>query len=219
LADLTHDAEDGFHEIHLTGKQLVFLFIATTVISVIIFLCGVLVGRGVGKGNGAEPEDSIASAAPVSTPSEVPAASAPAIEPPPAAGEEEPPLTYKQRLESPTRAPERLKPQDPPAAERPPARAAQPVPSQSAQAQPAAPGARPGVWVVQLVAIRDRAAASSIVDRLRGKGYPAFLVPPTAGSPAPVFKVQVGRYPDRGEAERIADRLKKEERFQPWIQR
>jgi DedD protein len=213
LADLTHDAEDGFHEIHLTGKQLVFLFIATTVISVVIFLCGVLVGRGVGKGTGVEPDDSIASAALSSVQPDVPAASAPAIEPPPAAGEEEPPLTYKQRLESPTRAPEQLKPADPPAAERSTPKAAPPPPQSSAS------GARPGVWVVQLVAIRDRAAASSIVDRLRGKGYPAFLVPPTAGSPAPVFRVQVGRYADRGEAERIADRLKKEERFQPWIQR
>jgi cell division septation protein DedD len=213
LADVTHDADDGFHEIHLTGKQLVFLFIATTVISVVIFLCGVLVGRGVGRANGAELEDSIASPAPVSTP-DVSAASAPAIEPPPAAGEEAPPLTYKQRLESPTRAPERLKPPDPPAAERPAPRAAQAV-----QPQPAASGALPGVFVVQLVAIKDRAAAASIVNRLRGKGYPAFLVPPAAGSPAPVFRVQVGRYADRTEAERIADRLKKEERFQPWIQR
>ena len=39
--------EDGFHEIQLNGKQLVFLFMAATVVSVVIFLCGVLVGRGV----------------------------------------------------------------------------------------------------------------------------------------------------------------------------
>ena len=38
---------DGFHEIQLNGKQLVFLFMAATVVSVVIFLCGVLVGRGV----------------------------------------------------------------------------------------------------------------------------------------------------------------------------
>ena len=38
---------DGFHEIQLNGKQLVFLFMAVTVVSVVIFLMGVLVGRGV----------------------------------------------------------------------------------------------------------------------------------------------------------------------------
>src|ERR671937_3234725 len=40
-------SEEGFHEIQLNGKQLVFLFITVTVVSVVIFLCGVLVGRGV----------------------------------------------------------------------------------------------------------------------------------------------------------------------------
>src|SRR5262249_654553 len=39
--------DDGFHEIQLNGKQLVFLFMAATVVWVVIFLCGVLVGRGV----------------------------------------------------------------------------------------------------------------------------------------------------------------------------
>jgi cell division septation protein DedD len=40
-------SDDGFHEIQLNGKQLVFLFMAATVVAVVIFLCGVLVGRGV----------------------------------------------------------------------------------------------------------------------------------------------------------------------------
>ena len=45
--DARSPPEEGFHEIQLSGKQLVFLFMATTVVSVVIFLCGVLVGRGV----------------------------------------------------------------------------------------------------------------------------------------------------------------------------
>lgn len=40
-------ADDDVREIQLSGKQLVFLFMAVTVVSVVIFLCGVLVGRGV----------------------------------------------------------------------------------------------------------------------------------------------------------------------------
>src|SRR6266540_139477 len=40
-------AEEGFHEIQLSGKQLVFLFIATTTVLVGIFLLGVQVGRSV----------------------------------------------------------------------------------------------------------------------------------------------------------------------------
>jgi cell division septation protein DedD len=73
--------------------------------------------------------------------------------------------------------------------------------------------------VVQIVALRDRAMAGSIVQRLSGKGYPAFVVNPTAGAAAPVFKVQVGRYTDKEEAEQVARRLEKEEQFKPWVSR
>ena len=45
MATTTND--DAFHEIQLNGKQLVFLFMAVVVASVVIFLLGVLVGRGV----------------------------------------------------------------------------------------------------------------------------------------------------------------------------
>jgi cell division septation protein DedD len=74
-------------------------------------------------------------------------------------------------------------------------------------------------WVVQIVALRDRSMAGSIVERLSGKGYPAFVVNPSAGTPAPVFKVQVGRYADREQAEQVARRLEKEEQFKPWVSR
>src|SRR5829696_3131333 len=40
-------SDEGFHEIQLNGKQLVFLFMSATVVAVVIFLCGVMVGRGV----------------------------------------------------------------------------------------------------------------------------------------------------------------------------
>jgi cell division protein FtsN len=46
-------AEDGFREIQLNGKQIVFLFMATAVVAVVIFLSGVMVGRGVRAEKGA----------------------------------------------------------------------------------------------------------------------------------------------------------------------
>ena len=58
--DIRENDDDGFHEIQLSGKQLVFLCMATTVVSIVIFLCGVLVGRGV------RPVEAIAEAAAVS---------------------------------------------------------------------------------------------------------------------------------------------------------
>jgi DedD protein len=75
--------DDGFHEIQLNGKQLVFLGMATTLVSVVVFLCGVLVGRGV------KPLDTVAQAAgpqvfdtPVSSPVAPGAIATPAPAPP-----------------------------------------------------------------------------------------------------------------------------------------
>lgn len=54
-------------------------------------------------------------------------------------------------------------------------------------------------------------------ERLTGKGYPAFVVNPSGSSPAAIYRVHVGRYNDRREAEQVARRLEKEEQFKPWI--
>jgi cell division septation protein DedD len=225
VAELTHDTtDDGFHEIHLSGKQLVFLFMATTVVCVAIFLCGVLVGRGVRAERGQDAVEAPAAVPATSDPAAGPVADAgpPSAEPPAPASDDE--LSYHKRLEGDA-APEELKP----VAEEARQRAPEPAPHQAAPtaaaatpppaADAAASGGRPGTWVVQLVALRDRGAAGSIVQRLTSKGYPAFVVNPASGSPAPVFKVQVGRYNDRREAEQIARRLEKEEQFKPWISR
>jgi DedD protein len=75
-----------------------------------------------------------------------------------------------------------------------------------------------GGYVVQIAALRDRVEADAIVKRLAGKGYQAFVVNPVPGKP-PVYKVQVGRFTERGDADKIAARLKSEEQFSPWVTR
>ena len=239
MTDTTQDIRDeGFHEIQLSGKQLVFLFMATTVVSVVIFLCGVLVGRNVQTAQPLEaaaasttPAPSAAATTPptpVAEEASAQAAPGPAEPPSPPAEDE---LTYRKRLESEGSPSESLKPQaaapgveaKAEAARTEPARAAS-APADKAVApktgsDPAGATGRPGRWVVQLVALRDRGAASSIVQRLAGKGYPAFIVSPSASTPNQVFKVQVGRYDDRAEAEQVSRRLEKEEKFRPWISR
>ena len=57
-----------------------------------------------------------------------------------------------------------------------------------------------------------------IVKRLAGKGYPAYVVSPAKGA-ASIFRVRVGKYKDRAEADTIAAKLQKEEQFKPWIVR
>jgi cell division septation protein DedD len=63
--------EDAFHEIQLSGKQLVFLCMATTLVSIVIFLCGVLVGRGVKPGEPVAEAVVTSAAAPAEAPPEM----------------------------------------------------------------------------------------------------------------------------------------------------
>ena len=251
MSELSHNAtDDGFHEIQLSGKQLVALFIITTTVIVVVFLCGVKVGRGVRAAQGEEAEQAPVSAAAAPTPLQpqpVAEAGPPAAEPPAPAAEAPEELSYPKRLQSSAPSPETLKPADetkPGSAPRNPAvAAARPVPTpqgapaasaRSASATPSVPAAsvrqagvdtavptsgKPGKWDVQVIATRDREVANSVVKKLAAKGYPAFLVTPTSGAAQPFYKVHVGRYDDRGEAEQVSTRIKKEEQFQSWITR
>ena len=224
MADVTHDlSDDAFHEIHLSGKQLVFLFMATTVVSVVIFLLGVFVGRGVpAQRQSQELTDSAATLAaepapadPAPAPPPVADAAGPAAAEPPSPPAETEELSYKKRLEGESPAAESLKPPPQPAPA-PPART-----SAAAQVAPASQTvigtAQPGTWVVQVHVLRDRTVAARIVQRLISKGYPAFLV--AAGPPTSTYKVQVGRFRDRADAQKAVERLKKEEQFNSWITR
>jgi hypothetical protein len=132
--------DDAFHEIQLNGKQLVFLFMAATVVSVVIFLCGVLVGRGVRAERGAIPDGTptasnveTAPPAPAAAqpPAVMPAASDPTKAAPPADD-----LTYFSRLGKPEAAPEHLK-ATPEKAEPPAPKAAQAAPQRTAPPTPA----------------------------------------------------------------------------------
>ncbi len=234
MTDLSHDApDDGFHEIQLSGKQLVFLFMATTVVSVVIFLCGVLVGRGVSR---RAPRRRGRAAPPIATARPERFGSPPAPRPPivDGAAPADKDLSYTDAARrgqagrreaqravgrAPREAAPSAQPTQPPAAD--PA-AAQATGSTAAGSRSLPCGAaRPkaGVWAVQVVALTDRAAASAVVQRLSSKGYPAFLVRPQSGAAVQNYKVQVGKFKDRSEAESVAGRLKKEEQFQPWILR
>jgi cell division septation protein DedD len=237
--------DEGFHEIQLNGKQLVFLFMAATVVSVVIFLCGVLVGRGV------RAERNVADSTPIASPADPAPQPAPANPPQPAPGSDPttaaapPPaaddLSYFKRLEKPNAQPEQLKADS---TRRPSAvaeKAAQPSgPAPSAAAKPGRPEpqrpepARPepvasdassqapepsgAGFAVQIAALNIRSEADAIAKRLSSKGYAAYVITPSNGTPA-VYRVRVGKFPTRREAETVAARLQKEEQFKPWVTR
>jgi DedD protein len=247
--------DNGVRGMHLSGKPLVFLFMAVTVASVVIFLCGVLVGRGVQ-----------ARSAVIDAP--VIGAAAPDADPPPTAGEPAAPVpsgptssadvTFPKRLTDAGTSPEKLvtPPKNPPPGASAPApvpapamtpAAAPPAPPAAASAAvatptppatatplgPAPPPAAkaperpaPGIpteprgagYAIQVAALNGRDEAESMVKRLTGKGYTAYILAPQAGQPT-MFRVRVGKFQERAEAEKVATRLEREELFKPWITR
>ncbi|MEQ1757856.1 MAG: SPOR domain-containing protein [Vicinamibacterales bacterium] len=227
--------DESLREIQLNGKQLVFLFMASTVVAVVIFLCGVMVGRGVSAAQSAAVTNSTVETGDP-TAGEVPEPSAAAPSAPPAdiapdAPGDEPDLKYPTALTGSTEKPELETPKSAP-------KAAAPRPAEVVRARAAAPAASPAAaprtavvparspepvadtepggagFVVQVAATPRRAEADAIRARLQKKGYPAFVT--TAGR---VFRVRVGKYKDRAEAAGVSKRLETEERFKPWVTR
>jgi cell division septation protein DedD len=192
----------------------------------VIFLCGVFVGRGVRTERAATVADA-GTVSPITTPDVVssreaapaPAGSDPtAAAPPPAVDE----LSYFNRLEKPGQPAEKLKPPVAAAATPPPAPKAtpsaqappaEPPPADAALAEPSGAG-----FALQITALRERREAESIAKRLSAKGYAAYVLTP-AGSAPLVYRVRVGKFKTRREAETMAAKLQKEEQFTPWITR
>ena len=221
-------SDDGFHEIQLNGKQLVFLFMAAAVVGVVMFLCGVMVGRGVRAEKAAGVLGDVApsragcddasgrarrhgsgGAGDLRRVAAATGAAAPPATPPPPVNDE---LSYYDRLEKPAAAAAEKPtvPAEPPAARAaaPPApRAGQagerhgedlakPAPSATSASQAGSTG-----YSVQVIAMRERSASEAIAKRLAGKGYNAYVLDPAPGSRSTLYRVRVGPYKTRREAE------------------
>ncbi|HUU35322.1 MAG TPA: SPOR domain-containing protein [Vicinamibacterales bacterium] len=232
-------SDDGLREIQLNGKQLVFLFMAVTVVSVVIFLCGVLVGRGVQARPGT-PVEASATAESDPTADAAPMAATEPLEPTKADN-----LGYSERLQTTGPAAETLSPRSDsprtaartavapatasPAAGGPsttaaprqqttPSTAGAPAAAQAAEVAPLPPEPKGDGIAIQVAFVRGRSEAEALLKRLKSKTYSAYIVPSVAGQPAG-FRVRVGKFKTRAEAEKVAAKLEQEEQFKPWITR
>lgn len=242
--------DEGLQEIQLRGKQLVFLAMSATVVAVVIFLCGVMVGRGVPTVRQAA-AGTIEADADVVTPvtdTDAPTSVAEVTDAPAA------PLEYPDIVSDQPTAERQLKttvaPRQPFAAEtavakteppkgpaattavaKPapvkavsaravPARAvpAKSVPATKAADTPASGGSNAAGFQVQVAAYQRQGDATTVRDRLARKGYPAFVATATT-SAGTWYRVRVGGYETRNEAQAVATRLKREEQLEPWVTR
>jgi hypothetical protein len=85
----------------------------------------------------------------------------------------------------------------------------------SAAAAPDAPATQPGqpVYTVQVAAVGTAVAADELMRSLHSSGYDSHVV----RAPDGLFKVRVGRYGGRQEAQRVASELKSKLGGQPFV--
>lgn len=233
LRDSATTQDEGFREIQLTGKQLVFLFMATTVVSIVIFLCGVLVGRGV-RGDVMVAERSTSTVSPSEPPAGDPepvdeTVTAEDVKNPTALPPE---LSYQQRLDgggaaaaaksSPATAPPAAASAVSPAATAAgtaalaaaPATKPPPAPSASSDAPKApsaaaAPKSTPAA-PAPAVAPSKAPAPASAASALPAAPTASRLGPPAAAAESASggqFVVQVAALADRKEADQVAQKL------------
>ena len=69
---------------------------------------------------------------------------------------------------------------------------------------------------MQVAAVDARGEADAMAKRLADKGYTAYVEQPRGSN---VYRVRVGTYRTRREAQVVAEKLKKEEKFNPWVTR
>jgi len=227
-------ASDASTDSPFDAKQIVFLFMAATVVAVVLFLCGVLVGRGVPLGGGrrAAPagldDRAITDLPPptLSTQSSEPSAAARISDE----------LTYPGRLSDGTRRPDSVddlddEPLTPPAVVESDADIAidvdasdgidessppdeEPVPAAAEFDSPVVPD---GAYVVQVMALKAAAPARQLAAQLVDKGFQAFVLEPFPDDPDSYYRVRVGPFVGRADAVRERDRLTAEEGLRPYI--
>jgi len=90
-----------------------------------------------------------------------------------------------------------------------------PTPGSSTQAQKG----HPKGYAVQIAAFRDRPTATGLIQRLKKKKYPAYLLAVGTGGQETWYRVRVGPYATRAQAEDAARRLKNKERLGSYIAR
>jgi DedD protein len=81
---------------------------------------------------------------------------------------------------------------------------------------PPVAAAPPGRVAIQVGAFADNKAAERLATSLRGRGYSAYVTP-GARSGTSRWRVRVGPLPDRAAADKMAAKLKRDEKLPTWV--
>jgi hypothetical protein len=92
-----------------------------------------------------------------------------------------------------------------------------PAPPVTREGSTPAPGK--AQFAIQITAVNDPLRATGIIEQLRKDGYTAYLVLPPASDPDAPYKVRVGFYSTRAEADQEARVIEKRRKEKVWVVR
>lgn len=194
MESMSASGKQSFYEIQLSNSSLIVAFVVAVGLGVAVFMLGVMVGRGQApqpgdeqgwvESLGASGEDSEAAGVEEEAPAEE--------------------LDFYERVEDPVQEEQAADAGEDTAEQQqepePPAEEATEEPELDLPAPD--PSIASG-FVVQVKATPDRAAADSLQAALAAAGFPAFVVQAEVGG-GTTYRVRVGRYTSREDAQRVA---------------
>lgn len=241
--------EPSYYEIALTNRQVIVAFVILLVCLIAAFFSGVWVGRENGfraaeqmarnappaeeeekEGRNLEELEFFESKQKAASPS-----TAPAPQPPPAAGEDstlaedvgaEEPAPKPDEKETPRERRERRRREaEERQAEREAARkqaqaatppAAPPRTTAPAPAEPAEPARKAGQVVIQVFSSPEKDQAERIRTQLVRGGQRAYLSPVEVAGRT-MYRVRIGPFDSRGDAQKVAEQVRKGYKLDTWV--
>ncbi len=219
--------EPSYYEIALTNRQVLVAFVILLCCVLAAFFAGVWVGRGSPAAAADAPQQAAAQATPSATsPQELAffndgeggskaAEGRPDLEEMAAKPRRDTTLAQDLGVDAAAATPAPAAPASSapatasPQPTAPPAASAAPPPAPAASAAAAAPA---GALFIQVFSSRDELQAKRLETRLRAAGFKAFL------SPAGVmYRVRIGPFAARPDAETVAARARRDFRLDTWI--
>ncbi len=225
--------EKSYYEIQLDNKQLILVFLAGVTVCVLVFILGVMVGKGRKEAELAvasriekdvvrpepdlTPPQEIQEVKPVTKKHK--ASSEPSQDDPAYYGLDK--MEEKPLVKDPAKQP---KEETKVAIKEPEMKVV--AETQKAETEPkieTEPKTEPqptlkegGRYTVQVMATSSKTKAEQQLSTLQSKGYTAFMKEEKAGDTS-VFKVRVGQFSDKDSARKIATKLKQELQLESWV--
>ena len=237
--------EKSFYEIQLDNKQLILVFLAAVTVCVLIFVLGVMIGKGQKEAEFAAAARNQKNTAPAEPDNNAPTQALSDVTsdkseeakstPPPEPVQEKPSppeQTAKQiakQTAPPAPDPEKAKekpkqkyayedldkPEEPAAAPKKEPEPAKTAAKGTEQAEEST-SAGNSKYTVQVIATSSRPKAEEQISRLKSKGYKPFLDETSSGD-TQVFKVRVGRFVDTKDAKELASKIKSDTKLETWV--